>query len=92
MSAAPTQTDSSTTPDGALSLGLSTPPQQLLRRTGLFETHKDLRAKMVDFGGWEMPVEYAGLVAEHNAVRTREKDIRWVRQTIGSIIFFNFRD
>ena len=70
MSAAPTQTDSSTTPDGALTLDLSTPPQQLLRRTGLFTTHKDLRARMVDFGGWEMPVEYAGLVAEHNAVRT----------------------
>ena len=41
-----------------------------LRRTALFSTHKALRAKMVDFGGWEMPVEYAGLVAEHNAVRT----------------------
>ncbi len=41
-----------------------------LRRTALFATHKALRAKMVDFGGWEMPVEYSGLVAEHNAVRT----------------------
>ena len=41
-----------------------------LRRTALFDTHKSLKAKMVDFGGWEMPVEYAGLVAEHNAVRT----------------------
>jgi aminomethyltransferase len=41
-----------------------------LRRTALFNTHKSLGAKMVDFGGWEMPVEYSGLVAEHNAVRT----------------------
>ncbi|AFL89861.1 glycine cleavage system T protein [Terriglobus roseus DSM 18391] len=41
-----------------------------LRRTALFNTHKSLKAKMVDFGGWEMPVEYSGLVAEHNAVRT----------------------
>ena len=32
--------------------------------------HRTLRAKMVDFGGWEMPVEYSGLVAEHNAVRS----------------------
>ena len=41
-----------------------------LRRTALFATHKAMGAKMVDFGGWEMPVQYAGLVAEHNAVRT----------------------
>src|SRR6201996_6436623 len=41
-----------------------------LRRTALHATHKALGAKMVDFGGWEMPVEYSGLVAEHNAVRT----------------------
>ena len=40
-----------------------------LRRTALFATHKALGAKMVDFGGWEMPVEYSGLIAEHNAVR-----------------------
>ncbi len=46
------------------------PVSPTLRRTGLFGTHKSLRAKMVDFGGWEMPVEYAGLVAEHHAVRT----------------------
>ncbi len=41
----------------------------VLRRTALFSTHKALRARMVDFGGWEMPVEYSGLLAEHNAVR-----------------------
>ena len=41
-----------------------------LRRTALFHMHKSLKAKTVDFGGWEMPVEYSGLIAEHNAVRT----------------------
>ncbi len=44
-------------------------PAAPLRRTALFAMHKALGAKMVDFGGWEMPVQYAGLVAEHNAVR-----------------------
>ncbi len=41
-----------------------------LRRTALHATHKSHRAKMVDFGGWDMPVEYSGLIAEHMAVRT----------------------
>jgi aminomethyltransferase len=41
-----------------------------LRRTVLNATHRALKAKMVDFGGWDMPVEYSGLIAEHMAVRT----------------------
>src|SRR6202789_699130 len=41
-----------------------------LRRTALNATHRTCRAKMVDFGGWDMPVEYSGLIAEHMAVRT----------------------
>ena len=41
-----------------------------LRKTPLNGTHRSLRAKMVDFGGWDMPVEYSGLIAEHMAVRT----------------------
>lgn len=41
-----------------------------LRQTALNATHRALKAKMVDFGGWDMPVEYSGLVAEHHAVRT----------------------
>jgi aminomethyltransferase len=41
-----------------------------LRRTALHATHHSHKAKMVDFGGWDMPVQYAGLVAEHMAVRT----------------------
>lgn len=42
-----------------------------LRKTSLNATHRQLRARMVDFGGWDMPVEYSGLIAEHMAVRTR---------------------
>ncbi len=41
-----------------------------LKRTPLFEAHKALDARMVDFGGWEMPVQYGGILAEHQAVRT----------------------
>jgi aminomethyltransferase len=42
-----------------------------LRRTPLYEEHKALGARLVDFAGWEMPVQYAGIKAEHAAVRTR---------------------
>ena len=41
-----------------------------LRKTALNEMHRRMGAKMVDFGGWDMPVEYSGLIAEHMAVRT----------------------
>jgi aminomethyltransferase len=41
-----------------------------LRKTALNAMHRRLGAKMVDFGGWDMPVEYSGLIAEHMAVRT----------------------
>jgi aminomethyltransferase len=41
-----------------------------LRKTALNSVHREMRAKMVDFGGWDMPVEYSGLIAEHMAVRT----------------------
>jgi len=41
-----------------------------LKRTPLFETHIAAKAKMVDFGGWNMPVQYSGIIEEHNAVRT----------------------
>lgn len=43
----------------------------LLKRTPLFELHRGLGARMVDFGGWEMPVEYSGIRDEHRAVRER---------------------
>ncbi len=41
-----------------------------LQRTPLYPIHRALGAKMVDFGGWEMPVEYSGIISEHMAVRT----------------------
>ncbi len=41
-----------------------------LKRTALFDVHKAAGAKMVAFGGWEMPVEYSGITKEHLAVRT----------------------
>ncbi|MEW6638702.1 MAG: glycine cleavage system aminomethyltransferase GcvT [Actinomycetota bacterium] len=40
-----------------------------LRRTPLYDEHKKLGARLVDFAGWEMPVQYAGIKAEHEAVR-----------------------
>lgn len=43
---------------------------QELKRTPLYEVHKTLGARMVDFGGWEMPVQYSGILEEHRAVRT----------------------
>lgn len=42
-----------------------------LKKTPLADEHVKQGAKMVDFGGWYMPVQYAGLVAEHEAVRTK---------------------
>ena len=41
-----------------------------LKRTPLYEAHKALGAKLVPFVGFEMPVQYAGILAEHKAVRT----------------------
>jgi aminomethyltransferase len=50
-----------------------TTPATELKKTPLNATHRALKAKMVDFGGWDMPVEYpcpgGGLTAEHLAVR-----------------------
>ncbi len=40
-----------------------------MRRTALFDRHLAAGAKMVDFAGWEMPVQYTGVRAEHMAVR-----------------------
>jgi aminomethyltransferase len=43
--------------------------EQVLRRTPLFELHRELGAKVVPFAGWEMPVTYEGIREEHSAVR-----------------------
>ncbi|MFL6354778.1 MAG: glycine cleavage system aminomethyltransferase GcvT [Bryobacteraceae bacterium] len=40
-----------------------------LKRTPLFEVHSSSNAKMVDFGGWNMPVQYSSILEEHYAVR-----------------------
>jgi len=45
------------------------PARAALKRTALNGLHKSLGAKMVEFGGWEMPVEYSGIIQEHLAVR-----------------------
>src|SRR5579864_6794926 len=47
-----------------------TAPATPLRKTPLNATHRRHGAKMVDFGGWDMPVQYSGLIDEHRTVRT----------------------
>ena len=42
-----------------------------LKRTPLYERHVALGARLVEFGGWEMPVHYTGILEEHRAVRER---------------------
>jgi aminomethyltransferase len=45
------------------------PAAPALRTTPLNSVHRALGARMVDFGGWDMPVQYSGIIDEHNAVR-----------------------
>ena len=42
----------------------------MLKRTPLFECHRKLGGRLVEFGGWEMPVQYTSIMEEHQAVRT----------------------
>ena len=42
-----------------------------LKRTPLYEQHRALGARLVEFGGWEMPLQYSSIVEEHRAVRSR---------------------
>ena len=47
-----------------------TAPAAALRKTPLWDVHRQLGAKLIDFGGWDMPVSYpAGTIKEHRAVR-----------------------
>jgi aminomethyltransferase len=39
-------------------------------RTPLYDWHVSHGGRMVEFGGWELPVQYAGVIAEHQAVRS----------------------
>lgn len=50
---------------------MATPAGIVLKTTALNAVHKAAGARMVDFAGWEMPVEYSGIIQEHLAVRTR---------------------
>src|SRR5256714_15594295 len=67
-----------TTPERPKGSSVSTTATTALRKTALNPVHRALGAKMVDFGGWDMPVEYpagfngkpGGLIQEHMAVRT----------------------
>jgi len=43
--------------------------QTNLRKTALFEAHNQQKARMVAFGGWSMPIQYEGVIAEHHKVR-----------------------
>src|SRR6476646_3821759 len=45
------------------------PTAPSLRTTPLNSVHRALGAKMVDFGGWDMPVQYSGVLDEHHTVR-----------------------
>ncbi|MBY6272253.1 MAG: glycine cleavage system aminomethyltransferase GcvT [Caldibacillus debilis] len=42
-----------------------------LKRTPLFPLYADFGAKTIDFGGWELPVQFSGIMKEHEAVRNR---------------------
>jgi len=42
-----------------------------LKKTLLYDSHKELGAKFVEFGGWQMPVRYSGQIEEHHAVRNK---------------------
>jgi aminomethyltransferase len=42
-----------------------------MKRTPLYEGHRALGAKLVDFAGWEMPIQYSGVVDEYHAVRAQ---------------------
>jgi aminomethyltransferase len=50
---------------------VTTPATAEIRKTALNSTHRRMGAKMVNFGGWDMPLEYSGILAEHDAVRKR---------------------
>src|SRR5690606_1915252 len=42
-----------------------------LKRTALFDSYQEYGGKTIDFGGWELPVQFSGIKAEHEAVRTK---------------------
>lgn len=42
-----------------------------MKKTPLYEKHIQLNGKIIDFGGWALPVEYSGIIPEHEAVRSK---------------------
>ncbi len=51
--------------------GVTAATNEPTQRTPLYAAHRALGARMVPFAGWEMPIQYAGIVEEHRAVRER---------------------
>ncbi len=49
---------------------MSETPQENLKKTPLYQEHLKFGARIVEFGGWAMPVQYSSIIAEHTAVRT----------------------
>jgi aminomethyltransferase len=49
-------------------MGLTVSP--MMKRTPLFAAHQKLGGKLIEFGGWEMPVQYTSITDEHLAVRS----------------------
>jgi aminomethyltransferase len=45
--------------------------RRMAKRTALYEQHRSHGARMVEFAGWDMPVQYTGVIEEHTAVRAR---------------------
>ena len=41
----------------------------MAKNTPLIDVHRDLKARIVEFAGYNMPLEYSGVISEHNAVR-----------------------
>jgi aminomethyltransferase len=48
---------------------MTTPMHPVSKRTPLYDLHRQLGARMIAFGGWEMPVSYTGIIEEHLRVR-----------------------
>lgn len=42
-----------------------------MKKTPLYENHVELKGRIIDFGGWALPVEYSGIIPEHEAVRNK---------------------
>ncbi|PIE99548.1 MAG: glycine cleavage system protein T [Propionibacterium sp.] len=57
-----------------------------LRTTALHPLHQELNAKLVDFAGWELPVQYTGILAEHN--HTRESASLFDVSHMGQVLLY----